>query len=115
MFDNKLFGNRIKQFRQKRKLTQEQLSEIADISFSYLTHIEAGNNKPTVEVILKLINALNITYSELLNDTDYNKILDKSLIENLKFLNNDEINFMSNVFSKLRTWKRKIWILITFQ
>ena len=106
LFNGKLFGSRIKYFRQQQKLTQEQLSEIADISYYYLIGIEAGKSKqPTVDVIVSLLNALNISYSELMGNNDYKKNVTYSVLYNLQHLNDNEIEFMAYIFSQIKKGK----------
>lgn len=48
-----------------RGLTQEQLSEVIDISQRTLSGIEIGENFVTAETLDKLIKALNTTTEEL--------------------------------------------------
>lgn len=58
MIDYKLIGNRIKNFRVTRNLTQEEVAEQADISIVYLSKIENGRAKPTLEVYAGICSAL---------------------------------------------------------
>ena len=50
----------IKKYRQKAKLTQEQLSEIAGISVDYLSEIERGKKFPSLKRLILIANALKI-------------------------------------------------------
>jgi len=61
-------GNKIKEYREKRKLTQEELSEKSGIDYKYLQKIE-GKTPPNlkVETIERIARALNISPSKLLN------------------------------------------------
>jgi transcriptional regulator with XRE-family HTH domain len=60
-------GKKIKEFRKKRGLTQEQLSELAETSYKYIQRIE-GKTPPDVRLttIVKLAKALKVTPAELL-------------------------------------------------
>lgn len=60
-------GKRIKQLRNMRDMTQQQLAESADMSISFLGMIERGKKSPTVETIQKMADALDVTLSELMN------------------------------------------------
>lgn len=53
-------GDKIRNFRLKRGLTQEQLAEKAGNNNKYLSRIECGYCKPRVTIIEKLFNALEI-------------------------------------------------------
>lgn len=61
----KELGKKIKRMRINRKLTQEKLAELADISQRALSSIEAGDNFVTAETLDKLLLALNTTTEEL--------------------------------------------------
>jgi len=60
------FGRNVNRLRNLANLTQEQLSERADISRRYLQMVEAGQYVPTVEVAARLRVALKITWDELM-------------------------------------------------
>ncbi|MCE0483113.1 MAG: helix-turn-helix domain-containing protein [Methylacidiphilales bacterium] len=60
------FGKNVNRLRNLANLTQEQLSERADISRRYLQMIEAGKYVPTIEVASRLRMALKLTWDELL-------------------------------------------------
>jgi transcriptional regulator with XRE-family HTH domain len=60
------FGKNVNRLRNLANLTQEQLSERADISRRYLQMIEAGQFVPTIEVAAKIRSALKLTWDELL-------------------------------------------------
>ena len=63
------FGRRVQQQRKLARLTQEQLSEKAGISLSFLGHIERGTRKASVDTLVKLCNALSISPNLLLQDS----------------------------------------------
>lgn len=61
-------GRRIKHYRLKCHLTQEQLAERVDVAVSTIAHTEAGSNKPSLPLLMKLTNALNVTLDQLVCD-----------------------------------------------
>lgn len=64
-----MLGKNIKKIRQKRKLTQDKLARLADVSYTSLTKIETGVIKrPSVQVVVKIARALNITIEELVKE-----------------------------------------------
>lgn len=63
----KLLGRRIKELRQKKGLTQEQLSDMINVGERNLSKIECGNNFVTAETLSKIIDALEIEPQELFN------------------------------------------------
>jgi transcriptional regulator with XRE-family HTH domain len=61
-----LIGERIKCIRLKRHLSQEKLSEMIERSPGYISLIEAGKKKASLETLLSICYVLNITLNELL-------------------------------------------------
>ena len=76
--DYVLLGTRIKEQRQRRTLTQQQLAEKVNLTPGFISRIETGNKKPSLEVLLSICVALNITLNNLLvgnqipQENDYN-------------------------------------------
>lgn len=60
-----LLGRRIKQIRKRQGLTQEMLAEQAGISAQYVSNIERGKENPTLDLLLRLADALKIPLGEL--------------------------------------------------
>ncbi len=50
----------IKKFRQEKNLTQEQLSELCDISQDYLSEIERGKKTPSLKRFILIAEKLEI-------------------------------------------------------
>ena len=70
-----MLGNRIREYRKKMNWTQEQLSESAGISLSFLGHIERGSRKASIETIVSLCNAMKISPHYLLQDSLNNELV----------------------------------------
>lgn len=60
-------GERIKNIRKTRGLTQGQLSTKANISRSYLADVERDRYNPSVDTLTTIAKALNVNPSTLLN------------------------------------------------
>ena len=63
----KMIGARIQEIRNKKRLTQEQLSERMDINLKYLSGIERGKENPTLNILIKLAQSLEIDLVEIFN------------------------------------------------
>lgn len=61
------FGCHLKKLRKSKNLTQEQLSELANIDRSYISDIERGIKSISIEKLEQLADALELELSELLN------------------------------------------------
>jgi transcriptional regulator with XRE-family HTH domain len=61
------FAKKLKQWREKKGLTQEGLARKAEISYNTVIKLETGGIKdPRVSTIIKIAKALEITMDELL-------------------------------------------------
>ncbi|MDA8091931.1 MAG: helix-turn-helix transcriptional regulator [Actinomycetota bacterium] len=68
-------GKNIRNLRQARKLTQEELSYKASINAKYLGEIERGEKNPTGLVIFKLAQILKAPISEIMPYSGYSGLL----------------------------------------
>ena len=64
--DYQLLGKRIANFRKNRGLSQEKLAEKSEISNNYLSNIENNHSILSLETMVKICIALNVTPDELL-------------------------------------------------
>jgi len=61
-----MLGKNIKELRQKRKLSQEKLARLTNISLNTLTKIESGFTKrPSIQTVHKIAKALDISLDKL--------------------------------------------------
>jgi len=58
----------IKRLRRKKKLSQEKLANLADISYNTIVKIETGSTpNPGIKTISKIAKALGVMVDELIN------------------------------------------------
>lgn len=62
----RIFSENLRAERARKKLTQEQLAEMAGISQKYLYRIENAKMNPTIAVVCRLALALGVTLDRLL-------------------------------------------------
>lgn len=73
---------KLKQEREKRGLSQMELSLRSGVSQNMITYIENGKRTPTVKTILKLCNTMNIDPSVLFpKSNDEKQIAKKTVLE----------------------------------
>ena len=75
MLDSEIVGQVIQEYREKKHLSQEVVSGLADIGRTHLSAIERGVRKPTLETFFKIAYALDIAPSELM------KMIEKTAFE----------------------------------
>lgn len=61
-------GSRIRKYRLERGLTQEIVTEYADLTPAHYSHIERGNTKPSLPTLLRIANVLDVSIDDLLCD-----------------------------------------------
>ncbi len=61
-------GKNIRKHRQIKNLTIEDLADLAGLSKNYVSLVERGRKIPSLETVIKLINALNVSADEILCD-----------------------------------------------
>lgn len=66
--DYSKIGTRIRANRMHHKMSQETLAYLVKIEPSYLSRVENGKQHPSLDLLLKLSNTLDVTLNELLID-----------------------------------------------
>ncbi len=61
-------GSRIKTARENKKLTQEELAAMVDLSPTHISVIERGVKAPKLETFVRIANALGVSADSLLVD-----------------------------------------------
>ena len=72
--DQKAIGRRIKTAREKKKLTQEQLAELVDLSPMHVSVIERGVKLPKLETLINIAKILDVSADVLLQDVVNNQV-----------------------------------------
>lgn len=78
--DYAAIGSRIRQYRWKSKLSQEELAEAIGISATHMSHIETGATKLSLTVLANISDALKVSVDLILNG-------EKSIINNTELVN----------------------------
>ncbi len=65
--DKKVMGQKLKEIRKKKNMTQADVAIKANITINYYARIERGEENPSFEVIKGLTVALKVKSSEILS------------------------------------------------
>lgn len=60
-----LFGERIRELRKNRGLTQEQFAELIEVEQKHVSRLELGKSFPTIERLEKISHALNVPLRDI--------------------------------------------------
>ena len=61
-----LLGEKIKKIRRRKNLSQSTLAELVSVSPPYISRIECGKNHISLELLVKVCNALETNLDEIL-------------------------------------------------
>ncbi len=97
-------GNRIREFRESRKLTQEQMADSLHIVLNQYGRIERGESSCTLSNLIQICNILQITPNDILAELIITK--DSSIETEIHKLNLDNqkevLNFIEFLMEKER-------------
>ena len=79
-----IFVQNLKKHRRKCGLTQAQLAEKVNVSTHHIGMIELSRNNPTLELVERIADALNIKTYELFIDPDSPNVEFEQLRQNIK-------------------------------
>jgi len=96
-----LLGERIRELRKNRGLTQDQFAELIDVEQKHVSRIELGKSFPTIERLEKISQALNVPLRDIF---DFVHLADQktrtfSIEEMMKQLDDDNQKIAYKVFN----------------
>lgn len=100
-----LIGLRIKKIRKSQKMTQDKLSELANISPQHLSQIESAKTKLSLPALINICNALNITTDKVLCDVltaDTSVEINSDIAEVFRDCSADETYLMLSISENLK-------------
>jgi len=97
--DYNIIGERLKQARINKKLTQEKLAEQLDVSVAFLSRIERGSSFISLKRLNQICTILDTTEGEILNGVskDSHSYLNKDLSNLIKNCPPEKINLIYNI------------------
>ena len=73
MYIKQKVGNRIRELRKELELSQEALALKAEVDRTYVTDVENGRRNVSLEILERLIKALNVSVAEFFNSKEFKK------------------------------------------
>ena len=61
----KLLADAIRQARIEKKIPQEKLADMLDVSTTHIRHMESGHRKPSVEKLISLCQILDLSFDRI--------------------------------------------------
>lgn len=102
-------GEKLKGIRKNlRNYTLQKVFEETGISVSFLSDMERGKTKPSLETLQKLANFYQVNLSDLLEDSQDNKMENRDLYPpGLRELMNEDANLDPEVVEVMLTMERR--------
>ena len=109
MIDYAGIGYKIKQIRQKKHITQEELAEAAGVGVTHISHLETGSGTVSLKVFLAIVNYLNCSADELLckEIVKAKPIVDHWLVDLVADCDQTEVKIISDTITTLKQTLRK--------
>lgn len=103
--DYEKLGQRIKEIRKQRNMSQQELSYEIEYSVPHISHVENGSRKLSVDFLVKTANALQVTTDCLLCDslTESEKIYQGEIMEQLENCDGRELKIISRMITDMKT------------
>jgi len=116
---NNIIGERLKNFRMQKGLTQQKLELAIGASFGHISKVESGQINPTKETLLKIVEVLKLTEEEAvfllgLNLDKVSKEEIQEVIKNTKeYLENSKYpSYLQDDYFFVHSWNKKMLDLL---
>ena len=110
--DTSSFGQRLRELRKARGISQEQLAELLDMSVMTVRRWEWGENSPRTDEVQCLARILNISVNELIGESTTDWVLTIRTADNFEEVINLARNYCDCV-DQLTTTKQGAALLLT--
>jgi len=100
------FGKRIRDKRNSIGMSQETLAEKCEVSSSYMGLVERGERKPSLEIVVRIANTLDVTPGYLLFDSiEQRRSDDKDMIVGmLNDFDNEQIKMAYQIVNQIHSY-----------
>ncbi len=62
------FGEKLRVLRKRRGLSYRRLAALLGTSHSHILNIETGKHKPSVDLIVRIVQFFDVSYDQLMDD-----------------------------------------------
>jgi transcriptional regulator with XRE-family HTH domain len=105
----RLIGDRIRQLRKEKGLSQEKLGYESELHCTHIGSIERGQKNWSIDTLIKVAKGLNVEVADLFNfpmpPADAKK-LKKALFEDINASSPESVKILSNLLNGLKSLKK---------
>ena len=97
--DFAFIGQRIKEVRNEKHLTQEYIANVTGVNVSHVSNIETNKVKISLTLLVNICNALNVTLDYLLENEYHNptSITERELFNTIKNLDHSKLETLLRI------------------
>ena len=95
------FAKNLKRFRKQKNLTQVELGKMLNYGSTAIANYESGRNEPSLDVLIKLSEILDVSTDDLLGATPKDKIESPVLIP-FEILNDEKKKIVMELIKSLQ-------------
>lgn len=110
----KEIGRRIAESRKHRNIKQQDLAEMVGISNNHLSSIERGKAGPSLELLVDICNALQITPDFLLMGSRYAGNMPQNTVDNLRLCSDKDAELLYKISCLLVDRNSEKWNIDNF-
>lgn len=105
--DFKKIGMRIQKLRNERKMTQAELAEMIDTNQKHLSRIEGGYHRCTLDAIVAIAKALDVSVDHLIADFDdsSNPSTLKVILDDIKGMSPTQLEMLRENIKTIKKFK----------
>lgn len=109
MIDYASIGQKVKQIRVSKGVTQEQLAEAVGVGVTHISHLETGSGTVSLKVFLAIVNYLDCSADEILckEINAARPIVDNWLAELVADCDSTEVKIIADTVAALKKTLRK--------
>lgn len=112
---NKYIGNKIREFRIKKNITQEELAEFLKTTPQTISRYEIGERKTNQDVLFSLANYFNVSINDFFPNTTnktqeekYKKVLrEKGLMDENENIDEESLNKLLKIADMIKGMNKK--------
>lgn len=107
--DYKSMGMRISRRRKALGIRQNALADEIDISNNYLSGIECGKEKPSLDILIRICNALQITPDYLIMGTMHSSNVPQNIVDGLRLCSPEDVGLVSDLIQIMIKRRNDEW------
>ena len=104
-----MYGERLRELRCEKGLTQKQLAEKLNISNNHLSSVENGREMPSLELLLNICELLNVTPDYLLLGNMHTNDISQDILTGLRLCAEEDVLLIRNMIELLIKRNHKDW------